>query len=95
MSVRPTEMVDLTSWRVKFSDQTPILSFILTVSYSIPMALWIGQDRNTIFETQVQLQTPGKKLPTKWKKKETEISDEHQVYLQSKHTKNKMVKISS
>jgi len=56
------------------------------------MALCIGQDRNTIFETQVQLQTPGKKLPTKRK---AEMDAEHQVYLQSKHTKNKMGKISS
>ena len=56
------------------------------------MALCIGQDRNTIFETQVQLQTPGKKLPTK---REAEMDAEHQVYLQSKHTKNKKGKISS
>ena len=53
------------------------------------MALCIGQDRNTIFETQVQLQTPGKKLPTK---REAEMDAEHQVYLQSKHTKKKWVR---
>jgi len=35
-------------------------SFILAVSYSIPMAPLIGQDRNTISETEVQLQTPGR-----------------------------------
>ena len=35
-------------------------SFILTVSYSIPMAPLIGQDRNTMSETEVQLQTPGR-----------------------------------
>ena len=105
MSSKTNEVVGLTSWRVIFSDQTPILSFIPTLSYSITMAPSIETqnqlqtwDRDTIFETQVQLETPGKNLLTKEKEKTWNpwwAAGHHVIVIYDrKHTK-KMGKITS